>query len=267
MSVSTRERRASREIYYHEQHLTTEKYVIPYIGKFKKVSPSLRILEIGCGEGGNLKYFIDRGCQIVGIDLDENQLNRAIKFSKEYCKPNENVLFINQNIYDTDVSKMGTFDIIMMRDVIEHIPNQVKFLAFLHNFVKPNGIIFFGFPPWYMPFGGHQQGCKSILRKVPYFHILPSFLYKVILKIFGETNETISSLLQTKSTGISIEHFKRATKNNGWEILDESLYLINPNYEVKFNLKPRKQYKILSSIPFLRNFVTTCAYYIITPNK
>lgn len=267
MSVSTQERRASRDIYFKEQHITTEKFVVSYISKFKLIDNHTRILEIGCGEGGNLKYFIDLGCEVVGVDLDEIQLNRAIEYTKKFCEPNDNVKFIFKDIYDANPKDFGQFDIIMMRDVIEHIPNQEKFIAFLHKFIKPNGVIFFGFPPWYMPFGGHQQGCISFLRKVPYFHILPNFLYKGILKLFGESEARINSLLQTKSTGISIERFKRIVKNNGWQILDETLYLINPNYEVKFHLKPRKQFPILRSIPFFRNFYTTCAYYIITPKK
>lgn len=87
------------------------------------------------------------------------------------------------------------------------------------------------------------------------------------MKLFGESDYAINSLLEVKSTGISIERFKRAVKNSGWQILDETLYLINPNYEIKFHLKPRKQFPILRSIPFFRNFYTTCAYYIIMPKK
>ncbi|MEZ4929168.1 MAG: class I SAM-dependent methyltransferase [Chitinophagales bacterium] len=264
---STELRRNNRELYFNEQFLTTERYVIPYISAYKKIDKTLKILEIGCGEGGNLKYFIDFGCEVVGVDLNEMQLNRATDYTKKFCKPNDKVRFICKDIYDTNHEDFGQFDIIMMRDVIEHIPNQEKFVAFLHKFVKPDGVIFFGFPPWYMPFGGHQQGCKSFLKKVPYFHILPAFLYKNVLKLFGESDYAINSLLEVKSTGISIERFKRAVKNSGWQILDETLYLINPNYEIKFHLKPRKQFPILRSIPFFRNFYTTCAYYIIMPKK
>jgi hypothetical protein len=44
-------------------------------------------------------------------------------------------------------------------------------------------------------------------------------------------------------------------------------YFINPNYKFKFNLNPREQSKLISSIPFLRDFLTTTVYYLIETKK
>lgn len=263
--ISTEQRRANREIYFMEQDSTTKRYVVPYISKFKKLDPSMRVLEIGCGEGGNLRYFVQEGFETVGNDINKIQLERAAGFLSKHTKDDSKLSLVHQNIYEVNPEEFGKFDIIMMRDVIEHIPEQEKFIAFLKQFTKPDGIVFFGFPPWYMPFGGHQQGCKSILGKTPYFHILPKGIYRFILKLFGEKEQRINSLLHTKSTGISIERFRKIVKKSNWKILDETFYFINPNYEAKFKLKPRNQFPVLSYIPFIRNFVNTCAYYIITP--
>ncbi|MCB0509708.1 MAG: class I SAM-dependent methyltransferase, partial [Bacteroidetes bacterium] len=226
-----------------------------------------RILEIGCGEGGNLPFFLEANMDVVGVDLNTSQIERARSLLAEDLNENNKLLLLHQNIYDVSPKEIGQFDIIMLRDVIEHIPNQEKFISFLKDFLKKDGIVFFGFPPWYMPFGGHQQGCDSALKKMPYFHILPAFLYSFILKFFGEKDYKIENLLQTKATGISIERFKKIVKQSNWQILDETLYLINPNYEVKFSLKPRKQFKLIAMLPFIRNFFSTCAYYIISPKS
>ena len=261
--VTIQQRRANRDIYYQEQHVTTEKYVAPYINQYHHITPQSRILEIGCGEGGNLKYFIDQGCEVVGIDIAEGKIANAEKLCSKFCDDTSNLTLICEDIYDTDGEKLGRFDVIMMRDVIEHIPDQERFLSYLKTFVKKDGIIFFGFPPWQMPFGGHQQGCQSVLSKVPYFHLLPNPLYKGVLKMFGEPDRRINSLMQTKSTGISIERFKKYSIDAGWKIIDESPYLINPNYEAKFHLSPRKQNSIINNLPYIRKFLTTGAYYII----
>ncbi|MGL6268949.1 MAG: class I SAM-dependent methyltransferase, partial [Chitinophagaceae bacterium] len=126
------------------------------------------------------------------------------------------------------------------------------------------GQVFFGFPPWYMPHGGHQQVCKSkFLSMLPYFHLLPNPIYKGILKLFGEYDTVIRELLENKSTGISIERFERIVKSSGYSIPSKRFYLINPIYQYKFGLKPRKQLGIISAIPYLRNFLTTCVYYVI----
>ena len=78
------------------------------------------------------------------------------------------VEFLCQNIYeDAFLSRFkNQFDVIILKDVIEHVPEQEKFVPYLKNFLKPGGQIFFGFPPWYMPFGGHQQVCKNISWRV-----------------------------------------------------------------------------------------------------
>ncbi|MFN5621523.1 MAG: class I SAM-dependent methyltransferase, partial [Flavobacteriales bacterium] len=158
----------------------------------------------------------------------------------------------------------GTFDIIIMRDVIEHIHDQEKFMGFVKRFMAPGAAFFLAFPPWYNPFGGHQQICKSkLLSKLPYFHILPAFLYKGILKAFGESDKAIEDLLEIKQTGISLERFERILRKEGYTVSRKTFYFINPNYETKFGLKPRVQSRLITAIPFVRNFTVTAGYYVV----
>ena len=257
------ERHLNRKQYHLEQGLTTKKYVIPYIQEVLPINDNLRVLEIGCGEGGNLSPFIEMGCEVVGVDINEGQIKNAKTFIDEHGS-NAKVSFLNENIYDLDVDAIGLFDLVMLRDVIEHIPDQNKFLQHLKSFLKPKAVIFFGFPPWCMPFGGHQQVCRSsFLSKLPYFHLLPNSLYVLLLKSFGESQGTIDSLLEIKETRISINRFNRIVSSNGYQFRKKTMYFINPNYEIKFGLKPRKQNKIIESIPFFRDFATTCYYSLI----
>ncbi|MDP1745174.1 MAG: SAM-dependent methyltransferase, partial [Bacteroidota bacterium] len=44
----------------------------------------------------------------------------------------------------------------------------------------------------------------------------------------------------------------------------KTFFFINPNYEVKFKLKPRESYGFITKIPVLRNFFTTACYYLIS---
>lgn len=86
------------------------------------------------------------------------------------------------------------------------------------------------------------------------------------MKVFGEKPETIKGLLEdVYDTGISIQRFKRILKRNEMHIIEEQLYFINPNYEIKFKLKPRKLWRALN-IPQLRDFYTTTGYFIIKKN-
>jgi 2-polyprenyl-3-methyl-5-hydroxy-6-metoxy-1,4-benzoquinol methylase len=256
------ERHFNRDQYFKEQGLVTERYVLPFINGVQAISPSIIIAEIGCGEAGNLKPFLDLGCKAVGIDFSKAKIENGAKFYENHPHK-ENLNLINENIYDLSPVSIGRFDLIFMRDTLEHIHDQDAFLVHLKQFLKPNGIIFLSFPPWRMPFGGHQQVCESkFLSKLPYFHLLPITLYKLVLRIFGETPSKIIALLEVKETGISIRRFKKIIAKNNYRIEKENLYLINPNYEIKFKLKLRKLPRILN-IPFIHDFFTTTCYYIV----
>lgn len=258
------ERHSNRERYFQEQEYTTANYVIPFIREGFPLTEKTSVLEIGCGEGGNLKPFLDMGCQVTGIDISESKIGKAREFLNRSEHTNRLQLIADDiyNIMDPSLKA----DLIMMRDVIEHIHDQQRFMGFLKRFLQPGGVVFFAFPPWYNPFGGHQQICRSrILSKLPYFHLLPPFIYAFILRAFVESNATIANLLEVKQTGISIERFQQIIREQDYRILKVCHYLINPNYEVKFRLRPRKQAALVAAVPFIRNFFTTTSYYLIGP--
>ncbi|TXF88140.1 class I SAM-dependent methyltransferase [Neolewinella aurantiaca] len=257
------ERHRNRKQYFDEQVLTTRKHVLPYISKTMPVTAATRVFEIGCGEGGNLVPFLELGCQGVGVDLSQAKIDLGKEYLAEVV-PDADVTMIVQDIYDSSANSLGTFDLIILRDVIEHIHNQERFLAFVHKFLKPEGRIFFGFPPWRMPFGGHQQICESkILSKLPWYHLLPTPLYKSVLKMAGEPDRRIDDLLEIKDTGISIARFTRAIEQAGFRFEQKDLWFINPNYEIKFGLTPRPLPSLIGGIPWFKDFFATCCYALV----
>ncbi len=245
------------------QQENAEEYVIPFIEKTFALLPGMRVLEIGCGEGGVLSAFIKRGCIGVGVELHENRLLLAHELFKNEIEAGK-IKFIASDIYNVTAEQLGgKFELIVMKDVIEHIHDQKKLLERLHQILKTEGRIFFGFPPWQMPFGGHQQMCKSkFLSKLPYYHLLPTPMYKWVLQKFNQPTE---DLLEIKETGISIERFEKIVGQTKYTVADKIHYLINPIYKYKFGLNAKKQLPVLKNIPYLRNFFTTCVYYLITP--
>lgn len=256
---------ADRKRYFDIQVLNAEKYVIPFMEEKFPVKEGMRVLEIGCGEGGVLKAFINKGCEGVGVELDTPRIEDAIKFLPDDVAAGR-IKFVAKDIYKVDVAEdfNGLFDIIILKDVIEHIHDQSRLIGWMKNFLKPGGIVFFGFPPWYMPFGGHQQMCRSKVSKLPYIHLLPRGIYKWILT---KKKEPVEALMEVRDTRISIERFERISRQQGYNILHNRHYLLNPIYEWKFGWKPRRQSIIIRSIPFVRNFLTTCVYYIIQPDN
>lgn len=257
------ERHSDRELYFREQAHTTSRHVIPFIESIMPVNDSMSVLEVGCGEGGNLLPFLEAGCnRLTGIDLSENKIENARSFYTA-IPGGDRIEFIAADIYDS--ASAGSFDLVMMRDVLEHIHDQARFIGFVKRFINRGGILFIAFPPWNNPFGGHQQMCDSrVLSKLPWIHLLPRRIYRWLLRTAGETPARIEGLLEIKDTGINIGRFERIAKREGFSILRKSLWLINPNFEIKFGLRPRRLPHLLGKIPFIRNFMATTGYYIIS---
>ncbi len=253
------------KVRFDQQVDNSKSYVLPFIEKTKPITKGTTVFEVGTAEGGVLLPFIERGCYCVGVDLAPERIDLANHFLEKEVAEGK-VTFILQNIYEESFLKRfkNYFDIIILKDVIEHVPEQAKFVAYLKLFLKPGGQIFFGFPPWYMPFGGHQQICRTKwVSKLPYYHILPRFMYRGILKMAGEHPIIIKELMEIKDTQITIEYFEKIAKENNLRILNKQHYLINPIYKYKFGLQPRNQWAPLSWIPYFRDFVTTCVYYTV----
>jgi SAM-dependent methyltransferase len=260
-------RHLDKRQYFEEQVITTRDYVIPFIESVMKLGEHTRVLEVGCGEGGNLVPFLEKGCRAVGVDLSVSKIADAHHFLNDH-PGHDRLTLIRKDIYDAAKELAGGFDLIMMRDVIEHIHDQNRFMGFIRQFLRPGGLFFLAFPPWYNPFGGHQQICRNrFLSKLPYFHLLPERIYRSILKTGGETGDRINDLLEIKETGISIERFQRILASKRYAIVKKEFYFINPNYQVKFNLKPRKQSRLVSNLYFLRNYLTTSCYYLVRDKK
>lgn len=253
---------ADRYRYFQMQTWNAEKYVIPFIEKVLKIEPGMRALEIGAGEGGVLKAFVQKGCTGVAVELDPDRVENGKKFLEKEIAGG-NLSFITTDIYKINPDDLSGFDIIILKDVIEHIHDQRKLIQWLHQFLQPDGIVFMGFPPWQMPYGGHQQMGFRKLSRIPWLHLLPMGLYKAALKIFREPEDNIEMLTEVKETGLSIERFENIIAATHWQIALKKHYLINPIYEWKFGWKPRRQAAFISKLPYLRNFVTTCVYYVL----
>lgn len=252
----------NRKLYFDIQFMNAEKFVIPFIEKKTSLIQGMRVLEIGCGEAGVLKAFVNRGCIGVGIEPDVTRVDNANLWLQKDIAAGK-ITLIPKDIYQVNPDEIALFNLIILKDVIEHIHDQQKLIRYIKTLLKPGGFIFFGFPPWQMPFGGHQQICRhKITSRTPYYHLLPRYLYQAILRKY---NEPVEELLEIRDMGISIERFEKIVTGNKYHILHKTFFIINPIYEWKFGWKTKKQFFLLGNIPVIRNFFTSCAYYLITP--
>lgn len=96
-----------------------------------------RILDFGCGMGHFLYYLKQRGfTNFWGIDVGHEQI--------DFCRENvtKNVELVQDSVSFLQAS-IAEYDMIVMRDVIEHIPKAdlLQTLQALHNALRPEGIL------------------------------------------------------------------------------------------------------------------------------
>jgi SAM-dependent methyltransferase len=257
----------NKQRYFEHQCRVTADYVIPFIEKSEPLPPNARVLEIGCGEAGVLKAFLDRGANAGGVDRNGVRLERGREFLAGAIEQGRLMLLHRDaHTLGEEVQFVGAFDLIVLKDVIEHVDDRQALFTLMARLLRPGGRVFLAFPPWQMPFGGHQQNCESrVLSRLPFFHLLPTATYRKVLEAFGEKPKRIDSLMATRATGISTSEFEALVERSGYRTLERLHYLINPIYSYRFGLKPLTQARGIVCRAALRDFVTTCAYYLIEP--
>lgn len=257
-------RHLDRRSYFNELATTSETYYIPYIEKYKRVAAGMRVLEIGCGEGGNLEPFAEAGCSVTGVDIVEQRIEQARTF---FAQDGAKGTFICADASTLGPEFTASFDLVLAHDVIEHVPDKAAFLSAARRFLKPDGLAFFGFPAWYMPFGGHQQICRSkFCSHAPFIHLLPMAAYRMLLESCGVNDKDVAELMNIRSTRTTIEMFARTAAKCGLSVKDRLLWFINPHYKAKFGLTPRVLWRGIAAVPYVRDFFTTSAFFLLSPS-
>jgi len=106
-----------------------------------KLPADAKILEVGCGTGGNLGMLSKFG-QVVAIEPDEE--------SRRYASESTGVTVLGGMLPDGLPAFDQKFDLIAALDVIEHLDQDGASLQALRQLLTPNGVLFTTVPahPW-----------------------------------------------------------------------------------------------------------------------
>ena len=255
-------RHKNYEEYFRESYESSEKHYISYLKHYLPfpLDGSCKVLEVGCGLGGNIAPFAALGCNVSGVDINALSIDWAQRlFSANGLDGTFACVDIHE--YDDDEK----YRLIMMHDAIEHIAEKESLMHRLHDLLSDDGVLYIAFPAWHMPFGGHQQVAHTkFVSRCPFIHLLPRGIYAWLLHRVGEPEKVIKELLSIRETRMTIQAFQRLCHTAEYEVLHRQLYFINPHYEIKFGLKPRRLWRWLSNIPYIRDFFSTSCHYVLT---
>lgn len=235
------------ERHFHEQKQFTKEYLLPYFQKQIPEFHKKKVLEVGCAEGGLLEALQEIGMHAAGIEL--NAERAAIAKEKN---PALDIL-VGDITDPTLPEKLNeTFDMIIMREVIEHVPNKKAAFDNLNKLIQPNGYLFISFPPKRSPFAGHQQIGKSFLKAIPYLHLFPKSILKSVSNSLGENSTYVDEIKLHYNTGCTINEFELQSALRNFIPIKKEFFLFRPIYALRFGLPTIK----LPNIPFLREYIS-----------
>jgi len=117
--------------------------IVAWLRRFG-LRPEDSVLELGCGVGtvtGLLAEELPRG-SILGVDLSP----RSIATAEKRLASRENVSLMAADVVSADVNRQ--FDVVLLPDVIEHIPLELHDALFsrIASWVKPDGFVLLHYP-------------------------------------------------------------------------------------------------------------------------
>ncbi|MCP8618100.1 class I SAM-dependent methyltransferase [Salirhabdus salicampi] len=122
-----------------------------------------RVLDLSCGSGYGTHLMVKKKKrevqEVVGVDIDAEIIHYA---KGKYYHPKSNFLVADATS-ESLVNDLGTFDVIVSFETIEHIEDEERLLNNYYELLKPNGTLIVSTPfgkgrgvPCGSPFHVHQ---------------------------------------------------------------------------------------------------------------
>lgn len=112
------------------------------------VIPGRSVLDIGCGRGEALKYCLERGARFVaGLDFSDAAISIASKYLEQWRGSCEAVMIHSDLLTYAEkvlsALRAPHYDIVLMFDVIEHIPRRELAVAMplLRRSMRPGSLL------------------------------------------------------------------------------------------------------------------------------
>lgn len=99
------------------------------------------VLDVGCGYGYGVNLLAHKAKYVVGVERDEN----AIRIARARYRSN-NLEFVDKDFYEFGTENHEKFDMVTCFEVIEHVPDQGRFMNMLTDSLSPSGRIFISTP-------------------------------------------------------------------------------------------------------------------------
>jgi ubiquinone/menaquinone biosynthesis C-methylase UbiE len=127
-----------------------------------------RILDIGCGVGAFVRRLGEYSDRVCGTDIDRESVARGA----------EEVPNLSLAVGEHMPFRDGTFDVILLHEVLEHVDNDLETLREAQRLLSPGGRVVIFCPNRLYPFETHGIfiGKRYVFGNIPFVNYLPSAL-------------------------------------------------------------------------------------------
>jgi SAM-dependent methyltransferase len=222
---------AVADYFAYEQRIADD-HLVPWLRRHGALPASGRVLDVGCGYGGTLAALLQASPALsaTGIDLDGDM-------AAEGRRRVPGAQIVQADFFEWSG---GPFDLILMRDVLEHIRRPESALCRAASMLAPGGWLFTSFAPFYGPFGGHQHNGAGLFSALPWLQLLPPALFRRLLRVEGNSyknrGELDRDMESVQETRLTVARFQRAAQAAGLRVITRQSYLSRPDYRIKFGI-------------------------------
>lgn len=236
--------------------------MIPLLAQWGAAVRGASVIDVGCGEGGGLCAMYDAGAApCCGFDIETGRVQAG-----NDLKGDRDIPLAVGNLYAEELPFASfQFDLVVLHDVFEHLDFKDKVMARLAAYAKPSGRIMITFPPYYSAYGAHQQLLNNHWAKIPFFHLLPFALSRVLPRLPGEHKHIVEEIRKLGRLKMGMKKFEAIVARNGLRIAAKQAYLVSPNH-IRFGLKPIPAGS-LGGVPLLGELMCTGVVYLLAKDQ
>ena len=243
--------------YWRYEYDVAARFMMPLLRYWGVVLRDTDVIDVGCGEGGGVCSFHDLGARCVGFDVDEHRVNLAKTLQEDRGIP-----FVLGSLYEEPLPFADRrFDLVVLHDVFEHLDHKEEMLDRLRQYCKSSGKLLITFPPYYSPYGAHQQHLRSTFGKLPFFHLIPFAISTILPRMKTEHPHVTEEVKRLGTHKMGMKKFENLADKAGMHIIGKQAYLISPNH-IRFGLKPIPAGPV-ADIPVLSELLCTGVVYLL----
>ncbi|MGH3128342.1 MAG: class I SAM-dependent methyltransferase [Gaiellaceae bacterium] len=245
--------------YFDYQRRICAEVVIPWLESRVSLD-GIRVGDFGAHHGGMVDALRESGkvASAVGLELRDDVVRSSPFAGDEHFRLEvADLMALSDDSYQ--------FDLVLLHDVLEHLPDAQGALRRMARQVRPGGWIFVSFPPYYSGFGGHQHLARSLARWVPFLHVLPREVFLRVARPadneYMTAADSLEDMVSVRQARLTLRKAERAFHHAGLRVESRELFLIRPEYTVRYGLSTRSA-GLLGQSP-LRELTVNGAFYLL----